>query len=403
MPNITILTTTFPPEMGAASYRIFDLAVALKKAKHSVEVYTAIPNYPTKAYIKPYPNLFFYKEYQEGISVRRHGLYPSHSRRASLRLLTMMSLCLSVALFSSYSLLKKKRHILFVQTPPPALSVFAVLIKKITRAKLIVNISDLWPSAMQDLEVIQKGKLFGLLTHLQNYIYRQADLCSVQSQEIWDFIKPKNANLFLLRSGVDFRKYENTKRTFRNPKLQVVYFGVAGLAHGLYDICKAIDFRNIKIDLHLFCEGLERNKIEQLRIRKSHIHENFIHLHEIVNRNALIKKLVCYDFALISQKTAIYGTVPSKIYEAAAMGLPIIFIGSGEGKEIVEKYQLGFTAFPKDVKGLNKILQHCQGLSTIQKLRMSQQNQNVAAQYFDKMRSLREFANNLQDMIGNVK
>lgn len=50
----------------------------------------------------------------------------------------------------------------------------------------------------------------------------------------------------------------------------------------------------------------------------------------------------------------IYGAVPSKIYESMAAGLPIMFVGEGEGARIVKDNKLGLVAHSKDYKGLEE-------------------------------------------------
>ena len=59
-----------------------------------------------------------------------------------------------------------------------------------------------------------------------------------------------------------------------------------------------------------------------------------------------------YDAALIPLTKNIYGAVPSKIYEAMAAGLPIIFSGEGEGARIIQENKLGWVNHPTDMKQL---------------------------------------------------
>ena len=60
------------------------------------------------------------------------------------------------------------------------------------------------------------------------------------------------------------------------------------------------------------------------------------------------------DCALIPLVKNIFGAVPSKIYEAMAAGLPILFSGDGEGARIVEENNLGWVSKSKDYKELEE-------------------------------------------------
>ena len=70
-----------------------------------------------------------------------------------------------------------------------------------------------------------------------------------------------------------------------------------------------------------------------------------------------------YDLALIPLIKPIYGAVPSKIYEAMAAGLPILFAGGGEGAEIIETYELGWVCAPSDFSSIQAAIQEITRLS----------------------------------------
>ena len=66
------------------------------------------------------------------------------------------------------------------------------------------------------------------------------------------------------------------------------------------------------------------------------------------------------DLAIIPLKKFIPGAVPSKLYEAMALELPILFIGEGEPADIVKNSHCGIVSKPNDIEsmynGMKKIL-----------------------------------------------
>ena len=58
------------------------------------------------------------------------------------------------------------------------------------------------------------------------------------------------------------------------------------------------------------------------------------------------------DIAIIPLKQYIPGAVPSKLYEAMALKIPVVLIGVGEPAEIVKKSNCGINVKPNDIKGI---------------------------------------------------
>src|SRR5690606_11003693 len=61
--------------------------------------------------------------------------------------------------------------------------------------------------------------------------------------------------------------------------------------------------------------------------------------------------------AFVPLATRIYGSVPSKIFEYSALGMPVLYFGGGEGESIVNDYNLGFVAPVGDYDALNALIQ----------------------------------------------
>ena len=66
--------------------------------------------------------------------------------------------------------------------------------------------------------------------------------------------------------------------------------------------------------------------------------------------------LLQYNIAIIPLLNRIYGSVPSKIFEYARLGLPTIYFGGGEGENIIEKFNLGWVAKSGDYNELNMVI-----------------------------------------------
>ena len=94
MKDVLIITNYFPPEIGAASNRIFQLAKVLSK-EHNVSIICPLPNYPTGKVFEDYNA----NETIDGITINRLWVSPSVSKNKIIRLFSMLSFSFSVAWF----------------------------------------------------------------------------------------------------------------------------------------------------------------------------------------------------------------------------------------------------------------------------------------------------------------
>jgi glycosyltransferase involved in cell wall biosynthesis len=358
--QIAIFSPNYPPELGACASRIQYLAERLEKEGNQVTVYTTFPNYPTRSIFSDYRNILskkiIHKETINGIKVIRFSFYPSNSSSSFIRLFSMMTLALSW--FFAFPALKKQRpDTILVQSPPllPVLTVW-ILSQLIATKKhspsLILNISDLYPRVLLDLGRINLDKIKGhsiynLLLNFEAFIYKKMDFIIGQSDEIVNYVQKivPSTPTFLYRNGVDsksFKVKESHKIKGREP-IKLVYAGLLGVAQGILEVIENIDFEKINSELHLYGNGNERGLIENF-IKTKFLNtgkKQTVFLYDAIPSKEIAQKLADYDAAIIIQKKQILGTVPSKIYEAMAAGLPILLLGSGESAYLIKKYNLG--------------------------------------------------------------
>lgn len=341
--KLVILTQYFYPEMGAPQTRLYELALELKVLGWSIEIVTGMPNYPTGKIFHSHQGKFYVKEEIAGIIVHRYWLYPSKSSKVLPRILSMISFS-GTSLFSWFAIRKLKPDYLLVESPPLTLAITGWILSSLVKAKLIMNISDLWPLSAKELGAISNGFLYRRLVALESFLYRKAAICTGQSQEIVDYVsRIKNNNVWLLRNGVNVTRFE--KHEERSKSNKIVYAGLLGVAQGILAVCENINFKELDLEFHIYGSGNELEKIEKFLVTNP---DRGIVYKGMISRDQVPMTLVQYDAMLVVLVRNIYGAVPSKIYEAMAAGLPIIFSGEGEGAAIVIQNGLGWTSKPRD-------------------------------------------------------
>ena len=390
--KIVILSQYFLPEMGAPQSRLYELAKGLQQLGWEVNIVTAMPNYPTGKIFKGYRSAFYKTEEVSGILTRRYWLYASNSSRAFPRIISMLSFSL-VSFFSISFMRSKKPHYLLVESPPLILAFTGWVLSKLSGSRMIMNVSDLWPLSAKELGAIGDGFLYKTLEKLEHFLYRKAFLCTGQSQEIVDHIQKVNVNnsVYLFRNGVDVSRfsggvYDPLKRNC------LVYAGLLGVAQGILSICEHINFKQLGTEFHIYGSGFEQVQIEQYILLHP---DKGIKYMGVMPRDTTPDVLSSYGGALIALVKNIYGAVPSKIYEAMAAGLPIIFSGEGEGAVIVEKSLAGWVSKSGQWQSLCEAIRDFKEMDAEAYQHMRIQNKETAQTRFNRHAEIKQFHQHL--------
>ena len=394
--KIKIITSFFPPEKGAASHRIFTTAKELSSYGFDVSVITTLANYPTGKLFNGYKKMLYKKEKIEGIDCIRCWVFPSNSNNPIIRILSMLSYCFSL-LFTIPSLFLNKPDIIFVQTPPLLPGITGVLISKLLRVKVVLNVSDIWPLTAVELGVMRhKSFSFRLFSGIENIMYRLSDAMIGQSNETCSYLKQKSDKPILLYRNLtkpNFNQIVNEQ--VLNSKKKIVYAGLLGFAQGVFNICKNIDFKSLDIEFHVFGDGIEKSLIENFIQQNS---ECNIFLNQTITKDEMQKKLLSYDATIIPLTKNIYGAFPSKITMAMAAGLPIFFSGDGEGFKIVDEFNLGYVSEAGNLNALEKNIIKFSQLNHQQINRMKLNIMNIVKNdfnYADQQSKLCKFISSL--------
>ena len=357
--KITVITQYYKPEMGAPQNRLFEMCRGLKDNGADVSIITGMPNYPTGKIFPEYKGKFSSVEELDGMEVKRYWLYASNAKKVLPRIWNMISFSMTVMCSLRY-LRKRKNDYIIVESPPLTLGESARLLAKWTGAKLIMNVSDLWPLSARELGAMSgDGLAYKTLEKLERHLYKKSVFCMGQSQEIVDYIKEHGAKeVYLFRNGVDPERFAGVETTVEkepSEKLRIVYAGLLGFAQGIAGICENVNFKEAGAEFHIYGAGGEQEAIEKYLAAHP---DSGIFYHGKVSRDQIPVVLGQADCTLIPLVKNIFGAVPSKIYESMASGLPILFSGEGEGKRIVEENNLGWVSAPLDYKQLEANIRH---------------------------------------------
>ncbi len=356
--RILLLTQYFPPEKGAAQVRLWELAKGLRNQGNTVTVVTAFPNHPTGIIPDEYRGKVFAHEDMEGIVVLRTCIYPVKRGRFWLRLLNYFSFVFSAFLGICRS---GPQDLIVVESPPLFIGFTAVITSFFKRAPYIFNVSDLWPESAVQLGLVTNKQLIGMCEWLERCFYRKAFKLSAQTQGIVEGLKKKGVkaeDILFLPNGVDTELFTPRPKDVvleqqlgLQGKYVILYAGTMGYAHGIETALEAADLLRAEPEIFfLFVgDGSERPRLEQIAREKDLPNVRFIDfqpLEEIPRYYSLSS----ISLSTLRRYKLSEGVRPSKVFPAMASGQPLIYVGEGEGAEIVKESGGGVVLEPENPK-----------------------------------------------------
>ncbi len=274
--KLLILTQYFPPEVGAPQNRLFELAVRLQKLEVDITVVTAMPNYPQMEVYEGYKNKNYVYEEMEGLKVHRSKIFVSKSKSIINRLRNYFSFVLSSAKVGKR--IKGDFDFLMCESPPLFLGYSAMHLARKKNARLIFNVSDLWPESAEKLGVVTNKLLLKLAYNLEKKLYKKSVLVTGQTQGICANINQRFPTIktYWLPNGVDLSYYNpekiqetnwRQKNNFSSDDFIFLYAGIIGIAQGLEIIFHAAkNFKNISsLKFVLMGSGPEKEKLQLLK------------------------------------------------------------------------------------------------------------------------------------------
>lgn len=348
--KINIFSIYFPPENGAASYRIYNLANGFVERGNNVNIITSMPSYPFGKIFKKYKYKIYKKEILNDINIYRLWIMPSKSKNIFLRFLSMMSYSISMFFFIPRLFFIKSDYNI-IQGHPLISSFFIILInKKILNRKIILNISDIWPLSGLELGFFKENSfMYKSLKKIESFNYKNSDKILVQSDEINTYIKKSyNIDSFIYRN-LPVTKIDIIDSEYIS-KCKIFYAGLLGYAQGIAEICKKVDFELLDIEFHIYGDGGESNEIKSISKNRRNIF-----YHGLISKDLLYSKIKNYHYGLVPLIKPIYGAFPSKIYELIHFEIPIIYFGDGNASKLITEKKIGYSVNSKDYDSLKKL------------------------------------------------
>ena len=354
--KILFLTDNFPPEVNAPASRTFDHCREWAKNGDEVTVITCAPNFPQGKVYPGYKNKFWQEERIEGIRVIRVWSYIVANKGFLKRTLDFISY--SVSSFFAGLFVKSD---LIVATSPQfftALSGRALSFWK--RTPWVMEVRDLWPESIKTVGAMKDNAFIRHFEWQEKRCYKSAKKIVVVTDSFRKKLIERgipSEKIAVVKNGVDRSLFipqqkdtELISKLKIDGKTVIGYIGTHGMAHKLdFIIQTASKLKDTNPEYHFLFIGNGAEKEKLLKLKVDLMCDNVTMLDSVPK--AEVKNYISIlDVCLINlRKSDLFTTViPSKIFENAAMEVPLLMGVEGEAKEIVEHYTAGICFEPEN-------------------------------------------------------
>ena len=360
--NILFLTENFPPETNASATRVYERACYWADWGHQVTVITCAPNFPGGKLFPGYRNRWRQVEQMSGIRVVRVKTFIAANEGLILRTLDFLSFMVTGFLAG---LRGPKPDVVIATSPQFFAAVAGWAIGKVRRRPFVFELGDLWPASIAAVGVIESNTLaLRWLEKFELFLYRQSASVVALTQAFKNNLARRAIaadKVAVVLNGVDLGRYAPRPR---DPALAVAwhltgrfvvgYIGTHGMAHALGNVLDAAERLKDIPDLRFVFvgSGAERSAL-MAEAERRHI-DNVVFIPP-QPKDLMPRIWSLCDVALVHLKDrpAFAEVIPSKIFEAMGMGLPILLAAPpGEASQIIDEERAGLSVPAEDPAAL---------------------------------------------------
>ena len=317
----------------------------------------------------------------------------SYKKNDIKRILNMLSFCFNLSFIFLTKLIIKRNEVKIIYASSPQLpaAFVSLVFAKMLKIPFFFEVRDLWPQVLIDQTgVNNQNFLIKILKILEKKLYKYSDEIIVLSKNSIDYIKTRGgSNITWLPNGPDLTNFSfselpyegngfNSERPFT-----IIYTGTHGESNDLINVVKAAELIQELPILFIFVgDGPEKNKL--INISKK---LNNIKFFDPIPKYKIPSFIANSDAVLISLKDVLvfkYGISPNKLYDAYAIGRPVITTIEGAINDEVNAYNLGVTCIAENPKLLAKSIKVLFDLPREKRSQMGKRARKLAEEIYSR-------------------
>ncbi len=365
--KILFLTENFPPESNAAATRVYERAVYWARWGHQVTVITTAPNFPEGKLFDGYKNKWRQSETMDGINVVRVKTYMAANKGVAQRTLDFLSFMATGFLAG---ITQPRPDVVAATSPQFFAAVAGWAIGAVRRVPFVFELGDLWPASIAAVGVLKKSFALSLIEKLELFLYRQsAAIAALTGSFKEDLVSRgiRGDKIAVVINGVDLSRYGPRERDAKLSddyglagKFVVGYVGTHGMAHALgnvldtAELLKNAEEESGRDDIRFLLAGAGAERDALMADAAARGLDNVIFMaRQPKEKMPAVWSLCNVALVHLKESPVFAGVIPSKIFEAQAMGLAILLAApTGEASKIIAADRAGLHVAAEDPKAL---------------------------------------------------
>ena len=352
--KVLFLASNFPPEVNAFANRAYEHSLEWVNSGADVTVVTCAPNFPQGRVREGYKNNIHHTETVDGIEVVRVWTFIAPNTGFLKRVLVQLSYMPGAFIAGLF----QKTDVILASSPNFFSGVIAYALSRLKRRPWVFEIRDIFPESIVAVGAMKKSPVIRALEKLELFLYRTADRVIVVTPAFKHNIARRGIDadkIDVVPNGVNRARFQTLEKDRAlldalslDGKLVIGYLGTHGMAHGLDFIVRcAAKITADRLHFLFIGDGAEKPSVVALAASLGLKNVTFL---DPVGRDSVARYLSLFDIALVPLRRldTFKEVIPSKIFEAGAMGKPILLGVEGQAKEIIEEYDAGLCFEPEN-------------------------------------------------------
>jgi glycosyltransferase involved in cell wall biosynthesis len=355
--RVLLFTQYYRPEITAAAMRTEAFVDGLAARGHEVGVVCEVPSHPQGVIDPAYRGKAVFRSEEDGARVRRVWVYARPSKAAASR----------IANYASYALMATaagvrapRPDVVLASSPPLPVGAAAAAVARRFGVPWVLDVRDLWPDIAVVLGQLPEGPPLELARSLERALYRSASRITAVTEPFKAHIEANGGQgkVSVIYNGtsatyLDAGRTEPDRARLGIPagRFVLTYAGNLGIAQGLEAAVEAAGALGDDFQLLLLGEGPRRPALEKMAGR---LPPGRVEFRDLVPPAEAARIMRASDALLVplAKNPELRAYVPSKLFDACAIGRPVIVATGGEPERLVSEHDAAICVPPEDREAL---------------------------------------------------